>query len=57
VEKCGIARQATDGDIIWRMRFAWWISKATDISEYALLFHSNECDANALQYDVDMYVH
>jgi hypothetical protein len=30
VEKCGGARQATDGSIIRRMRFACWISKATN---------------------------
>jgi hypothetical protein len=30
VKKYGIARQATDDNIIWRMRFACWIIKATD---------------------------
>jgi len=30
VEKFGAARQATDGNTIWRMRFAFWISRATD---------------------------
>jgi hypothetical protein len=30
VEKYGRARQATDDDIIGRMRFAPWIIKATD---------------------------
>jgi hypothetical protein len=30
VEKYGRARQAIDGNIIRRMRFAWWITKATD---------------------------
>jgi hypothetical protein len=29
-KKYGRARQATDGNIIWRMRIAYWISKATD---------------------------
>jgi hypothetical protein len=29
VEKCGGAREATDDNIMWRMRFACWISKAT----------------------------
>ena len=29
MEKCDRARQATDGDIIRRMRFACWITKAT----------------------------
>jgi hypothetical protein len=30
VEKCGTARQATDDNIIRRMRFACWITKATN---------------------------
>jgi hypothetical protein len=30
VEKFGTARQATDDNIIWRMRFAYWITKSTD---------------------------
>jgi len=30
VEKFGAAGQATDGNIIWRMRFAFWISRTTD---------------------------
>ena len=35
-KKYGIARHATDG-IIWRMRFASWITKATHIhSEYVI---------------------
>jgi hypothetical protein len=35
VEKCGAATQATDDNIIRRMRFACWITKATDThSEY-----------------------
>jgi hypothetical protein len=37
VEKHGTARQATDGNIIWRMRLAHWITKATDThSEYVI---------------------
>jgi hypothetical protein len=37
VEKYGIARQATDDNIIRRMRFACWITKATDThSEYVI---------------------
>ena len=31
VEKCGRGGRATDYNIIWRMRFARWIPKATDI--------------------------
>jgi hypothetical protein len=30
VEKYGRAWQATDGNIMRRMRFIWWINKATD---------------------------
>jgi hypothetical protein len=30
VEKYGTAGQATHDSIIRRMRFAWWITKATD---------------------------
>jgi hypothetical protein len=38
VEKYGRARQATDDNIIRRMRFACWITKATDThSEYIIL--------------------
>jgi hypothetical protein len=36
--KYGTARQATDDNIIRRMRFAWWITKATDThSQYVIL--------------------
>jgi hypothetical protein len=38
VEKYGRTRQATDENIIQRMRFACWITKATDThSEYVIL--------------------
>jgi hypothetical protein len=38
VVKYGTARQATDDNIIQRMRFAYWITKATDThSEYVIL--------------------
>jgi hypothetical protein len=38
VEKYGTAGQATDDNIIRRMRFACWITKATDTySEYVTL--------------------
>jgi hypothetical protein len=37
VEKYGRTRQATDDNIIRRMRFACWITKATDTySEYVI---------------------
>jgi hypothetical protein len=38
VEKYGRAKQATDDNIIRRMRFACWITKDTDThSEYVIL--------------------
>jgi hypothetical protein len=38
VENYGTARQATDDNIIWRMRFACWVTKAIDThSEYVIL--------------------
>ena len=38
VEKRGTAREATGDNIIRRMRFACWISKATDTgSEYVII--------------------
>ena len=38
VEKCGAAGQATDDNKIRRMRFACWITKATDTnSKYVIL--------------------
>jgi hypothetical protein len=38
LEKCGRVRQATDDYIIPRMRFACWITKATDThSEYVIV--------------------
>jgi hypothetical protein len=46
VEKCGRDRQATDENIIWRMRIACWITKATDKhSELVILtaFPQQQC--------------
>jgi hypothetical protein len=43
VEEHGNARQATDDNITRCMRFAWWITEATDThSEYIILiaFHN-----------------
>jgi hypothetical protein len=54
VEKCNRAREATDsGNIIGRMRFACWITKAKNkYSEYVMLtaFHSNSVYMNASCY-------
>ena len=35
-EKCGRARQVTDVNIIWRMRFVCWITEATDTHTQSL---------------------
>jgi hypothetical protein len=38
LKKCGTAGQATEDNIIRRMRFACWITKATDThSEYVIV--------------------
>ena len=38
MEKYGTAGQATDENIMWRMRFSYWITKATEThSEYIIL--------------------
>jgi hypothetical protein len=44
MEKYGTAGQATHDNIIRRMRFVRWITKATDTyAEYViLLFHGND---------------
>jgi hypothetical protein len=47
-KKCGTLRQATDDDIIRRMRIACWISKAEYVIIIAL--HGNSGNANAPQY-------
>jgi hypothetical protein len=37
MERYGTARQATDDKIVWRIRFACWIAKATNThSEYEI---------------------
>jgi hypothetical protein len=36
VEKYGTARQATDDNIIWRMRFACWVTARDTHSEYVI---------------------
>jgi hypothetical protein len=50
VKKYGTARQAKDDNIIRRMRFACWITKATDThSECVTLFYGYSGYANASQ--------
>ena len=60
VEKYGRARQATDDNIIRRMWFACWITKAIDThSEYVIVisfFHANSGLANAPQCCVYTYI-
>ena len=51
-KKCGTAGQATNGNIILRMHFVCWITKATDShSEYVILsvFYGKDGYANAPQ--------
>jgi hypothetical protein len=55
VENFGIARQATEEVIIGHMRFACWITMATDThseSEILMFFHGNNGHENAPQYYV-----
>jgi len=52
VEKSGRTRQVTDGSIIRRMRFACWITKATD-TQFDIAFPRQQClrqRATMLQY-------
>ena len=38
VEKYGTVGQATDGNTLWCMRFAWWVTNATDThTQYVIL--------------------
>jgi len=55
VEKCGRVREATDDNVIWRMRFACCTTRATGIhSEYEiLLFHGN----NGFVKQLVLFVH
>ena len=48
-EKYGTPEQATDDNIIRRMRFACWINKATDKHSYLLLSDDDHCYVNAPQ--------
>jgi hypothetical protein len=54
VEKYVTARQATDDNIIRRMRFECWITKATDThsENVTLFFHGKNGYVNAPQYYV-----
>jgi len=55
VENFGRARQATNDDIIEHMRFACWITMATDThseSEIILFFYGKEGHENAPHYYV-----
>jgi hypothetical protein len=59
MEKYGRARQATDGNIIRRMRFACWVNNATDThSEYVLLiaFYDSSVYVNAPSCYIDKYI-
>ena len=55
-KKFGTARQATDDNIIWRMRIACWVTKDTHRhSEYLLLFHGNKITRTRLS--IRIYIH
>jgi hypothetical protein len=52
VEKYGTARQATDDNIVWHMRFACWTRKATNTnSEYVIQTFPVLLDLKIFQYD------
>jgi hypothetical protein len=57
VEKYGTAKQATEENKIRRMRFACWMTKATDThSDYVIvLFDGNNVYAKAIQCYVYTY--
>jgi hypothetical protein len=38
MEKYGTARQATDGNIVWRLRVACWINKTADTRSVYVIF-------------------
>ena len=58
VEKYGTARQATDDNIIRRMRFAYWITKATDThSEYLKHSFSMATMVTRTRLNVTLYLH
>jgi hypothetical protein len=42
-EKYGTARQATDGNIIWSMRFACWITKARIQTPFHNICYNTYC--------------
>jgi hypothetical protein len=59
VEKYGRARQVTDDNTVWRMRFTCWITKAyRHTLEYVMLiaFHGSNGYANAFQCYFYTYV-
>jgi hypothetical protein len=58
VEKFGTARQATDDNIIQRMRFTCWITKATDThSEYVILTAFPQQLITRTRLNIMLYVH
>ena len=58
VEKCRIAGPATEGDIIRRLRFACWITKATDIHlEYVTQRFFTTTTVARRRLNVTLYVH
>jgi len=60
VEKYGIARQATDGNIMWHVSFAcqatWARNQNTHNIDHLLLFHHNNGYKDTPQLYVYMYI-
>lgn len=52
VRKCGTIKQTTDDNIIRRILFVCWISKATDSTSEFLIFNSTNAFVEASQRDV-----
>jgi len=56
-EKCGTARQVTDGNMIQRMRFAYWLTDARDThSEYVILFFFSTNIVTRKRLSIRLYV-
>jgi hypothetical protein len=58
MEKYGTARQATDDNTIRRMRFACWVTKATDIHIiFNTYFFSTATIVTRMRLNITLYVH
>jgi hypothetical protein len=57
VEKYGTASQATDDNIIRRMRFAYWITKATDTVKICNTYCVSTTTVTRTRLNVTLHVH